>query len=195
MSAPRPRTPSSFENLVDTLRGWGHIPGLAFAAIRDGEIVAAGGSGMADIESARPMTSTSIFNIASITKIMTATAVMQLIENGRLSLEQDVSDFLDFSVRNPAYPETPITVQHLLTHRASLRDNDEYDSFYVCGDDFPAMQVWVRRYFQEPNSPNGPAYEDYMPGTQFEYANIGFALLGVLVERISHKSYTLASWV
>ena len=99
-----------------------HVPGLAACVVSGGEVVWAKGFGWADIGARRRVTADTGFMLASISKTLIATAVMQQVEAGNLSLDADVDTYLPFSVRNPRHPGDPITLQQLLTHTSSIRD-------------------------------------------------------------------------
>src|SRR5690625_5901070 len=83
---------------------------------------------MKDLEEKIPMTDESLFRIASISKSFTATALMQLVEQKKLSLQDDVSDLIGFEIRNPRYPNKVITLEMLLSHTSSLNDSEGYFS-------------------------------------------------------------------
>ena len=87
------------------------VPGCAAAVVKGGRLVWSGGYGWADIGKKVPMTSRTVMNIASISKTITATAVMQLWEAGRIDLDGDVGDHFPFPVRNPKFPAEVITVR------------------------------------------------------------------------------------
>jgi CubicO group peptidase (beta-lactamase class C family) len=130
----------------------------------------------------------SLFHIASVTKGITATAIMQLRDRGLLKLDEDINKFLKFSVRNPKHPDKPITFRHLLTHTASINDSDWIDSIYAVGDPTTSLEDVMIEYF----TPEGSLWtrENYgakAPGVSKRYTNAGFALLGYLVEVISKQ--------
>ncbi len=130
------------------------------------------------------------FRIASISKTVTTLAVMQLVEAGRLDLDADVSNYLGWRLRNPHWPETPITTRMLLTHTSSLRDGAIYA--------FP-LPVTLASVFQ-PDSPYGApdahfaapcAGTDCAPGRYFAYCNLGFGVMGTLIECIAGERFDL----
>lgn len=137
-----------------------------------------------------PVTLDTKFRIASISKTVTTLAVMQLVEAGRLDLDADVSGYLGWRLRNPHWPETPITTRMLLTHTSSLRDGETYA--------FP-LPVTLASVFQ----PGSPYYEDgahfaapgdgadRAPGRYFAYCNLGFGVMGTLVECITGERFDL----
>ncbi|WP_265563442.1 serine hydrolase domain-containing protein [Sphingomicrobium arenosum] len=158
------------------------IPSLNAAIVRDGRTVFAAAIGYADVETRREIKRDTIQNFGSTTKMVTLTAAMQLVERGRLSLDADVDELLPFSVANPAFPDTPITLRQLLSHRSSVRDDERYEDSYACGQVAVGLGDWLAGYFEA-----GGAYADWAPGSadKREYSNVGTALVGHMVERAS----------
>ncbi|HUF82506.1 MAG TPA: serine hydrolase domain-containing protein, partial [Burkholderiales bacterium] len=168
-----------------------HIPGLAVAVLRNGELVWSKGYGWADFEKQIPMTPDTIQNIGSVSKTFTATAVMQLWEAGRFQLDDDVNQFLEFVVAHPTHRATPITFRHLLAHVSSIDDGPQYAMAYACGDPVMSLEDWLRSYL----TPGGQFYDadrnfhGWAPGGEFAYCNVAYGLLGHLVERLSGQSF------
>ena len=163
------------------------IPGLAACIVKAGQVVWSKGYGWADIEKRVPMDPVlTLQNIGSISKTVVATAVMQLWERGKFQLDDDVSERLPFAVRSPSHPDTPITYRQLLTHRSGIADSLAYRSSYACGDPRLPLEAWIKAYF----TPDGRYYQKkdnfhpWKPGEKRDYSNIGFGLLGYLVERV-----------
>ena len=142
--------------------------GLSVAVVKDNKVVYTGAFGNKSIEEGSLIGTDDLFRIASISKSFVATAMMQLYEQGKFGLDDDVSGALGLVVRNPNYPDIPITYRMLLTHTSSLNDTTGYFSFDVI-DSEVTKEVWR-------------AYNSYAPGTQYEYCNLGFNMLGALVE-------------
>lgn len=172
-------------------------PGFAAAvAVRD-RLVWSGGYGRADVYRDIAMTPTTLQNIGSISKTATATAVMQQWEAGRFQLDDDVCDYLPYRVRNPRYPETAITFRQLLTHRSSIKDGPAYWDSYACGDPAVPLNTWIEQYFTRNGEYYDPAgnFHDWQPGTANPpappdpYTNVGFGLLGHLVERLADAPF------
>ncbi|MGH9894991.1 MAG: serine hydrolase domain-containing protein, partial [bacterium] len=164
-----------------------HIPGVAACLCNQEGIRWAGTYGLADIERHIPMTIDSVQNICSISKTFTATAVMQLREAARFRLDDDISDYLPFAVRNPRHPRAKITVRQLLTHQSSIRDGIAYSRQYRCGDPSLALGDWIRGYLGE-----GGAHYDaeenfhtWAPEEGWEYCNVAYGLLAFMVESVS----------
>jgi CubicO group peptidase (beta-lactamase class C family) len=100
-----------------------HVPGLAAAKVENGKISWTRHCGFQDIQQKIPVTDSTVFHIASISKTVTAAAVMQLEAKGYFKLDDDVNRFLPFRVVNPSFPAAPITFRQLLRHRTSIADN------------------------------------------------------------------------
>jgi CubicO group peptidase (beta-lactamase class C family) len=169
-----------FEERMATL----HIPGLAGLLVKDGKLLWSKGYGLADLEKKVPMTIDTIQNIASISKTFTATALMQMWQEHKFQLDDDVDGYLPFRVRNPTHPDDPITFRQLLTHTSSIDDGTTYSRHYACGDPELSLGDWIEGYF----TPGGPFYDakenfhDWRPGERYSYNNVAFGLLGHLVE-------------
>lgn len=183
-AAPAPACSTDLTPYLEKMR----VPGLAAAIVKNGEIVCAEGVGMADIERRRPATEHTLFLIASVSKTVTATALMQLSERGALRLDDDVNAYLPFDISLPGQGAAPISFRQLLTHTASIRDNDKFiDNAVTMGADSPlSLGSLTRGYLAS----DGPFYdpkrnfERGAPGTRNRYSNMGITLAGYLVEVI-----------
>ncbi len=145
--------------------------------------------GMADIANDRPVDDDTKYRIASISKTITAVAVMHLYENESFDLDADISDFLGYEVRNPGFPGKAISVRMLLSHTSSLQDGTGYNSF-LSGtySQTPVPSI------SEVLLPSGSYYTANMwrtetPGTHFAYSNINFGLAATLLEKISGERF------
>ncbi|MBF8963890.1 beta-lactamase family protein [Pontibacter sp. FD36] len=149
--------------------------GLSVAVVKKGEIIYTKSFGLKDVESQTPLTNNDIFRIASISKSFTVTALMQLVEAGKLSLDDDVSKLVGFKVRNPKYPDKVITLRMMLSHTSSINDSEGYFTLDTID---PAK------------NPNWAAcYNDYEPGTSYEYCNLGFNMAGTILEKLSGERF------
>jgi CubicO group peptidase (beta-lactamase class C family) len=168
-----------------------HIPGLAAGIVKDGTLVWARGYGWADVENQLPVTPDTVFAMASISKTVSATAVMQLWDDGLLGLDDDIDQYLRFPVDNPHHSDDPISFRQLLTHTSSIRDHPRlYDASYHPGDPMILLGTFVNDYLV----PHGMRYRkrNYAksaPGAEYEYSNIGFGLVGHLVAEISGRTF------
>ena len=100
--------------------------GVACVVVKDNQVVYHHNFGVKNLETQEPVDDATLWRIASISKSFTATSLLQQVEQGKLSLTDDVSDLLGFTVRNPKFPDTPITLEMLLSHTSSLNDNRGY---------------------------------------------------------------------
>jgi CubicO group peptidase (beta-lactamase class C family) len=181
------RRPAQLDDWIRAKMERDHIPGVGAAIVNGDGVIWEGAYGWADIGGARPMTLDTLQNVASISKTFTATAVMQLRDEGLLALDRDVNEYLPFPLRNPAQPGTAITIRQLMTHVSSLRDGTAYSRLYACADPKITLGVWLREYFT-PGGLYHDAAENYAawaPGERWEYCNVAFGVLGYLVELAS----------
>jgi CubicO group peptidase (beta-lactamase class C family) len=164
------------------------VPGLSAAILKNGGIAWQNGYGWADIGSRVPATPSTIFQVASISKAIVATVVMQAVEAGRLDLDEDVDRKLPFSVRNPTAPSTPITLRQVMAHVSSLEDNPRL--FLSLGRTSLPLGGFLRDYLVSGAAYYSPDnYYPYEPGTAFNYANVNGALAGYLVEAATGEPF------
>lgn len=173
---------------VELLRRLGHMPSFSACIIKGEDIVWQGAWGWADVYRSVPASEETQYMIGSVSKMFTAVAILKLAESGRLALDEDVSPFLPFDLRNPAYPDEPITFRMLLSHRASLaaENGHFFPTFYFRSYDRSELAACL--------VPGREAYRptywlDVRPGTRMEYANLGYELLAYLVERIAGRPF------
>lgn len=181
---------SPLDEKLEGLMREASIPGMAVAVLVDGEVVVQRALGWADIEAKRPMTTSTVLNIGSVSKLVTSTAVLQLWEQGKIDLDADVSRYLPFEVRHPV-GDAPLTTRQLLTHTAGLQDTDSYGASYACGDPEVSLEIWLRGYLL----PGGAYHDssnflDQPPGTAFEYSNVGYGLLGLIAEHVGGVDFS-----
>jgi len=154
-------------------------PGAAVAVLHLGDLVHANGYGSAQLEHGVPITKDTVFHVASISKQLTAFAICLLEADGELSLDDPVQRYV------PEVPDfgTPITLRHLLQHTSGLRD--QWESLAIAGwrlDDVITTEH-VLTFVSNQRDLNFP------PGSQHLYCNTGYTLLGVVVERVSGRSF------
>ena len=167
------------------------VPGLAAALVRSDGISWSCGLGYADLERRIPMSIDHLQNIGSVSKNFTTTALMQLWEKEFFKLDDDVSGYAGFAVRNPNHPDVAITFRHLLTHRSSIRDGLAYGRHYHCGDPTLALGDWIRGYLWAEGDLYDPGenFHKWAPETNWEYNNVAYGLLAFLVEIISGVAF------
>jgi CubicO group peptidase (beta-lactamase class C family) len=145
--------------------------GMAFD--RNGEI-ASFAEGTADPATNRPITTEDPARVASVSKLVVAIGVMKLVEQGKLDLDSDVSRWLGWPLRNPAFPDRAITLRMLLSHTSSVRDHDDQYAIPL-GDT-------VRTTMADPRSWDA----EHGPGTHyFDYSNMNFPIVASIVERVT----------
>jgi len=109
-----------FDKIITKIMQFGRIPAVSAAIIKGNNVTWKKGFGLYDVENEKEANKDTIYLVASISKTVTATAIMQLYEKGCFKLDDDVNKYLPFILRNPEYPNKPITFRTLLAHRSSL---------------------------------------------------------------------------
>ncbi len=195
-SADAMNYPECDTDLTPELDGQG-VPGLSAVIIKDGAIVCTAVAGLANIEDEVPVTAETLFLVASLSKTVTATALMQLYERGEFELDDNINDYLPFDVSVPVAPESPITFRQLLTHTASLRDNTNlFSVFTTSGADSPISLASLTEEYLTPDGEYYNRRDNFVrsaPGTMMSYSNMGIALAGYLVEEISGRAFDVYS--
>jgi len=186
-----PKTPASLkditalERFLTQLVAAGETPGLSVVVVKEGKIVYNRAFGLADGPKARAATPETIYHWWSMTKIVTAIAILQLQEQGKLKLDAPVTAYLpDFAVQAPAGSNQAVTIRHLLNHSSGL------------SDPVPAMLGWVH-YQDEVVDQTAllkrhlPQYNQlrFAPGSKASYSNLGYMVLGAVIETVSGQTY------
>lgn len=150
--------------------------GVAFAVVKDNKLVYDGAVGYQDVTQKIPLNAkTSLFRIASISKSFTATAMMQLVEQGKISLDDDFGTLVGFPVRNPLYPDKVITLGMVLSHTSSINDSNGYFDLTVIN---PMLnKTWEK------------SYSNNEPGTTYDYCNLNFNMAGAVLERLTGERF------
>ena len=161
--------------LPDALKN-GDIPGAVVSVVKDGQVVTTRGYGWADTGASggQPVAvdpQTSLFRVASISKIPTSIAVMQLVEQGKVDLDADISAYLDFEIERRF--DEPLTLRHLLTHSAGFEERWKVA---------PMTDL-------EASVKSDPPVQVFAPGTTPGYSNYGIALAGYIVQRVSGQPF------
>jgi CubicO group peptidase (beta-lactamase class C family) len=152
-----------------------NVVGFSVAMVKDNKIIYTQSFGLKNIEKNIPLTNDAIFRIASISKSFTATSIMQLVEAGKLTLDDDFSKLVGFQVRNPKYPNTIITLRMVMSHTSSVNDSQGYFSFDVID---PSK-----------NKDYAKCYNDYEPGKGYAYCNLNFNMTGAVIERVTGERF------
>jgi len=167
---------SLYKNMAES----NHYPGIAYGIVMDGKLIHTGNYGFTDIENKIPVSSSSLFRIASMSKSFSAMAILQLRDKGKLNLDDMVEKYLP-EMRNQNYlasDAAPVTIRHLLTHSAG----------------FPEDNPWGDRQLNDSDSELSELMKNQIswsnvPGITYEYSNLGYALLGKIITKVSGMPY------
>jgi CubicO group peptidase (beta-lactamase class C family) len=184
---PRPVGQAGIDSTVAQKMKQSGIVGVGASIIIDGKPVWKSGYGFADRDKGTPFTTTTVMNIASVSKTITGACMMKAVEQGKISLDEDINNYLPFKIVNPYFPKEAVTLRHLATHTSALADRYPFytDSTYFSGKDSPEpLGDFLKNYFV----PGGKYYAkenflDHKPGTYRDYSNIGAALAGYIIEQ------------
>ena len=169
-----------FEKWVESQMEYYNLPGLSMGIVYDQTLVWKKGFGYADVEKKVPMTPGTIFRLASITKLFTSTAIMQLRDAGKLRLDDPIEKHLPwFKIKNRFPDEPPITIWQILTHTSGLPREAAFP--YWTDHKFPTMEQ-IRKAL-----PNQETI--FPPETKWKYSNLAMALLGEIVVAVSGEKY------
>jgi CubicO group peptidase (beta-lactamase class C family) len=185
------QTLADFEAYIEDEMEYEHIPALSILIFKEDSILYENYFGKSNVEQNIPLLNNHVFLLASVSKVVTATALLQLYEEGLFALEDNINDFLDFEVNVPGHAE-PITFKMLLTHTSGIEDGSAMDSQYYYGEDSPTSLDYFLENYLVPGGIYYSASENFYnfkPGTKHAYSNMGNALIAVLVEQISGQDF------
>ncbi|HEY9227444.1 MAG TPA: serine hydrolase domain-containing protein, partial [Gemmatimonadaceae bacterium] len=182
-AAPQPSTITAADykpkadSLIRAYLAETQAPSAAFAVIRGKDTLAYGAHGMADIAGARAATAANIYEIGSITKQFTSSAIMRLVEQGKVKLDDDMSKYI------PQFPlqGNKVSIRQLLNHTSGIHS-------------YTASPEWQKTW-GDPISPdaiiNFVAKDtfDFKPGTGYRYNNTGYVMLGMVIEKVTGQKY------
>jgi len=155
------------------------IVGLSIALVDGNATLWEQGFGFSNRESQVPATEKTLYKVASITKLFTATAIMQLVEEGRVNLDAPVTDYIpEFSIKSRFKKTAAITVRMLMTHHSGIPSDKGEGLFSENPESFHSVLDYLKGQ-----------YLSFPPGHMFCYSNLGVALLGIIIERVSGSAY------
>ncbi|NKQ37823.1 MAG: serine hydrolase [Chloroflexi bacterium] len=160
------------------------VPGTAVAIIANGDIVWEKGYGYANLTTETAVTPHTPFHLGSVSKAMMGVSIMHAVEAGLLDLDMEINDVLPFDVVNPAAPNTPITLRHLVSHTSGIQDSKLYEQSYGVGDPIVSLGDFLRDYL----TMDGDFYDaddnftGETAGAAYEYSNIASGLAGYVLE-------------
>ncbi|MDP4710548.1 MAG: beta-lactamase family protein [Saprospiraceae bacterium] len=163
------------------------LMGLSVVLMANHDIAWEGSWGWANYERRIPVSGTTAYRVASISKAVTAVALMQLAEQGKVDLYADVSLYLGWLLRHPSFPDSIITLDHLLSHRSGIRDGAAYSRF---SRDMVAGQLDIRQLFEQTGDYYATdLFSEHAPGTYFSYTNCTWGLIATIVEKVSGERF------
>jgi CubicO group peptidase (beta-lactamase class C family) len=184
-------TAQSFYEKLTAVAVDNKLIGMSVAVVCNGTVADVYHYGQSDITRSIPVTDSTLYRVASISKSVTASALMKLFEQGYFTLDDNISDYLGFNIYNPNFPSVPITFRMILSHTSGLKDGTGYSYFLqatasqtpppaiasllVPGGTFYTADMWLPK----------------QPGTWFNYANVNFGVAATLIERISGIRFDL----
>lgn len=172
-------TLNAIDHIIDSIRQEHCMTALSYTVVKDFGIVHTGALGVHDRNLRIPIDTESVFRIASVSKSFTGAAAMQLVDEGKVSLKDDISDLLGFTVRNPYYPDEPITLEMLLSHTSSLQgDEDGMGNKLSNLDQMRNSEDLIRNCFY-----------DERPGTAYHYSNKGLTVAAAAVEKVRGERF------
>jgi CubicO group peptidase (beta-lactamase class C family) len=155
-----------------------NIAGAVISVVKDGKVLFAKGYGYSDVEKKTPVSpDNTLFRPGSISKLFTWTSVMQLVEQGKLDLDRDINDYLDFKI--PATYPKPITLRNVMTHTPGFEETAQ-ELFVADAKDMKPIGTYVKEHLPE---------RIYAPGTTPAYSNYATAVAGYIVQRVSGQDY------
>jgi len=164
------------------------LASLSVLAVREGEVVYERQFGhrfidAADPSRSKPADAKTLYRIASISKLVTTLGVMRLVEEGQLALDRDVGEYLGYALRNPHFPEAPVTLRMLLSHTSSLRDDAGY--FWPAGTEIRDVLLPGGKLHG-----NGALWSPKAkPGAYFQYANLPWGVVGTIMEKATGERF------
>ncbi|MEM6347121.1 MAG: serine hydrolase domain-containing protein, partial [Bacteroidota bacterium] len=156
-----------------------NIQGLSLVLVDDQKVLWSEGFGLANVAEGKKADENTLYRVGSISKVFTAMAVMQLVEQGKIDLDAPIANYItEFAPKSHHPNPTPITTRHILTHQSGLPSDIMKDFFMNNGPEFSAIIDLLNEEYvcEEPN-------------TIWSYSNAGFSTLGVLVERVSGEDF------
>ena len=197
VTGPASQGMASYDQTITALMRQYHIPGGAVAVVRDGKLVFAHGYGWADVENAVETEPDALFRVASLSKPITAAAVLALDQQGKLDLDDQAFGYLSDLPPPTGATEDPllrsITIEQLLQHSGGWDRDQSFDPMFrpqtaadAVGATAPASAETVIRYMR------GQPLQ-FQPGSRYAYSNFGYDVLGRVVERVTGRPY--ADWV
>jgi len=171
----------AIDSLMSAFAARNRVPGIAYGIVVDGKVIHIGTAGLRDIKANAPVDTSSVFRIASMTKSFTALSILKLRDEGKLSLDDPAEKYVPelMSLRYPTSDSPKLTIRYLLSHSTGFPEDNPWGDQQLADSDEQLSQM-LRRGVPFSTS----------PGTNYEYSNLGFAILGRIVQNVSRMPYT-----
>ena len=171
-----------FDSKIESFMDLGHWPSLVACIVKNDTVVWSKAYGYSHYYRRINATVDTVYPIASVTKSITATAIMQLNESGLIGLDTNVNEYLPFVLKNPRHPTVNITPRMLLAHQSSLEDS--WIKYFLFARFFENPCTWIKIFYKNPSN-----WMDYAPGEGVFYATQGTNILGLIVEQATSQSF------
>ena len=160
------------------------VPGLGVIVFENGTEIYSKFLGKRNLEMSKPVTRRTRFRVASVSKMFTIFSIMQLVEQGKMNLDDDAGKYLGFNLRNPNFPRKKITVRMLASHTSSLRDGKIYST---------PPDLSVEEFFRPDGKfwEDGAHFADEPPEKFFCYCNLNYGLLGTIIESVTDTRFDI----
>ena len=153
------------------------ITGLGVIVFKDGKKIYKNFFGKRNLEKNLPVTENTKFRVASVSKMFTVFTILQLVEQGKINLDEDASEYLGFKLRNPNFPDEKITVRMLASHTSTLRDGKIYSL---------PPKISIKEFFKPASGHFGKEDKNF-----FSYCNLNFGILGTIIEKVTGERFDL----
>lgn len=174
-------TPAQVEEKIRGYMDECKTVGMAVVMVKGDKVVYQKAFGYRDKDTREPLDINDIFRIASISKSFSGISILQLVEAGKMSLEDDVNDILGMKIRNPRYPDIPVTVKMLLSHTSSMTDGGGLDMYRDL--------TYVDESKTDIKTIREKAWLPYPPGKGYKYCNRGLNIIGLVIEKVSGERF------
>jgi len=176
-----------FDSKIVELMKKAHMPSLVACIIKDNVTAWSKGYGYSDYYNKKNTSEDIVYPVASLTKSVTATPIMQIVENDSydVNLDDNVSKYLPFDLKNPKYPDVAITFRMLLAHQSSLGDTTLRFTLIFKILKIPYNLMTFEKYLSNPK-----VWKDYKPGEGVCYSTEGIDILGLLIQQVTNQSYS-----
>jgi len=174
---------------LENIFSYHQLMGMSVIAVYNNNIVYSGNFGTADFVRNIPVTDSTLYKVASISKTVTATALMKLYEQKYFNLDDDLSNILGFEVKNPYYPDIAITPRMLLSHTSGINDCAVYYNFMQdtynnsVPPDLAELLTDSGKYY------NLDLWRNCKSGTYFNYCNLNYVIIGTIIEKLSGQRF------